>query len=85
MNEKHRYMFIFSDESSFDTVKPVSFKDGILMVYNFGVCSAVTSKDTFPLALNGMPDEAIDEIINLINMFIYTKISEIYVIADKIY
>ena len=85
MNEKHRYMFVFSDESTYDTLNEVDIKDAVLAL--FGDCDGYgPSYNTLSCAIRGMnPETELKEMIKLLNMFLYTEVTEIYIISERIY
>ena len=78
------YLFIFADNSTYETDCVVSFKYAILeMAKNTG-----NSSDMFCKCLNAYKDDELDGIIELFNNFCsydYDKISKVYVIDRKIF
>ena len=78
------YLFIFADNSTYETNCAVSFKDAVLeMAKNTG-----NSSDMFCKCLTAYKDDEIDKIIELFNHFCsydYDEISKVYVIDRKIF
>ena len=77
------YLFIFNDNSTYETDCAVSFKDAILeMAKNTG-----NSSDMFCKCLTAYKDDEIDGIIELFNHFCYDydRISKIYIVDKKIF
>ena len=77
------YLFIFNDNSTYETDCAVFFKDAILeMAKNTG-----NSSDMFCKCLNAYKDDEIDGIIELFNHFCYDydRISKIYIVDKKIF
>ena len=81
MNEVS-YLFIFNDNSTYETDCAVSFKYAVLKMAEY----TGNSSDMFCKCLNAYKDDEIDGIIELFNHFCYyDKISKVYVIDRKIF
>lgn len=78
------YLFIFADNSTYETNCAASFKDAVLeMAKNTG-----NSSNMFCKCLTAYKDNEIDEIIELFNHFCsydYDEISKVYIIDKKIF
>lgn len=75
--KKVSYLFIFNDNSTYETYGAVSFKDAILEMTQ----NTVNSSAMFCKCLNAYKDDEIDGIIELFNHFCsydYGEISKVY-------